>query len=380
MIALLLAAAAQMQPSAAPAQDYRPVTCAARRTYAGRPLHVPVSSRLVAPFVTAPLPAATASSLDAAFAEAQQRTRAEALSVAVARLGEGMWHRDAIPAPAERLWWASAAKTFTAVVVLQLAGEGRLSLDDPVSRWIDGVPNGSAVTIRDLLQHTSGLFSANEDPAWRAAPRPLTPDLTLEIVRRRGAMFCPGEHWRYSNSGYTLLGEVIRAVDGRSWQEAVEARIVRPLGLTSIRPLRPGAPAGIATPRPSRPQPGDPTWTGPAGGIAGTADDMVRFWAALLGGRLVPADARDAMFAALYPMFDETSFYGLGTMVYDLPDGPDRLLLLGHAGGGPGANALVAYSPRDRAIVAAALNGEAPAPAVVNLMLRTLRRNREETR
>ena len=117
MIALLLAAAAQMQPSAAPAQDYRPVTCAARRTYAGRPLHVPVSSRLVAQFVTAPLPAATASSLDAAFAEAQQRTRAEALSVAVARLGEGMWHRDAIPAPAERLWWASAAKTFTAVVV-----------------------------------------------------------------------------------------------------------------------------------------------------------------------------------------------------------------------------------------------------------------------
>jgi D-alanyl-D-alanine carboxypeptidase len=372
MIEILLAAAAT-QPPADPAQGYRPVACEARRPYAGRPMHAPISSELAAPFVERALPPETAILLSAAFAEAQRKTGAEALSVAVAQLGEGLWSRDAIPGPAERLWWGSTAKTFVAIIVLQLAGEGRLSLDDPIARWVAGVPNGNVATIRDLLQHTGGLFSANEDPAWRAAPRPLTPELTLEIVGRRGAMFCPGEHWRYSNSGYTFLGEVIETVEGRPWQDSVEARIVEPLGLDSVKVMRPNVPAGIAPPRSSQPQVGDPTWTGPAGGIAGAADDMVRFWAAFLGGRLVPPETRDMMFAKLFPMFDNTSFYGLGTMVFDLPNGSDRLILLGHAGGGPGANALIAYSPRDRAIVAVALNADAPSPAVVNLMLRTLR-------
>lgn len=373
MIGLLIGAAISMQPAPDPAQSYRPVKCDKLLPYAGRPLHPPVPIGLSERWSDERLNPELVARLDAAFEEVRQRTRAEAISVAVARLGEGLWSRDSIPAPAERLWWASTAKTFVAIVILQLAEERRLSLDDPISHWVKGVPNGEVVTIRDLLQHTGGLFSANEDSGWRADPRPLTPALSLSIMQAHGAIFCPGQHWRYSNSGYTLLGQVIEAIEDRTWQESIEARIFERLDLDSVRAMRPDISAAIAPPRSDKPQPGDPSWTGPAGGIAGTAADMVKFWAALLEGRLVRPETRDAMFAALYPMFDETSFYGLGAMVFDLPDGSDRLLLLGHAGGAPGANAIVAYSPRDRAIVAAAVNNDAPAPAVANLLLRTLR-------
>lgn len=362
-----------MQSGSDAGQDHHPVECKGRLDYAGRPTHAPVNARLFAPLNEDALNPELVTRLEAAFDDAGKKTGAEAITVAVAKLGEGLWSRDAILAPAERLWWASTAKTYVAAVVLQLAEERRLSLGDPISRWVKGVPNGHVITIRDLLQHTSGLFSANEDPTWRANPRRLTPALTLSIVQAHGSMFCPGQHWRYSNSGYTLLGQVIEAVTGHSWQEAVEARIFRRLGLESMRAMRADDPAGIARPRSSKPMIGDPSWTGPAGGIAGTAVDMIRFWAALLEGRIVSPETRDSMFETLYPMFDETSFYGLGTMVFEIADGRNRLLLLGHSGGAPGANAIVAYSPSDRIIVAVAINSDAPAPAVANLMLRTAR-------
>lgn len=352
--------------------DYRPVQCAARRGYEGRALHAPVDASLAAPLVEAPLSGDVESRLDAAFAEAQRHTLSPPMSVAVARLGEGLWHRTEAPGD-QILWWASAGKTFTAAVVMQLADEGKLSLDDPISRWIEDVPNGRAATIRDLLQHTSGLFSANEDPAWRAAPRAMTMAEMMAILKRHGAMFCPGQHWRYSNSGYSLLGEVIRAVDGRPWHEAVTARIIAPLGLKSLRALAPGDVERVVVGATAQSAVTRADWPGPAGSVVGRAEDMARFWAALLEGRVVRPETRDLMFRALYPMFDGGTFYGLGTMVYDVPDRDGRLFMLGHGGGAPGASAIVGYSPKDRAIVAVAVASDAPAPAVANLMLRALR-------
>jgi D-alanyl-D-alanine carboxypeptidase len=79
------------------------------------------------------------------------------------------------------------------------------------------------------------------------------------------------------------------------------------------------------------------------------------------------------MFATLYPMFDEGTYYGMGVMVFDVPDKDGRLLLLGHAGGTPGASAIMAYSPHDNVLVAVALTGDGPAPAVANQLLKTVR-------
>lgn len=101
--------------------------------------------------------------------------------------------------------------------------------------------------------------------------------------------------------------------------------------------------------------------------------DMARFWAALLSGRLLEPATTAQMFRTLYPMFDAGTFYGLGTMVFDIEGAGHRNLWLGHAGGTPGGGALVLYSPEDQAVVAVALTGDGPAPAVANTLLKALR-------
>jgi D-alanyl-D-alanine carboxypeptidase len=358
------------------AEDYKPVRCDTRATYAGRPLHAAVSvTPAPGALADSTFDAATAQRLDETFAKIHKATIAPAIGAALAVPGKGIWSASATPTDTPLLYWASAGKMFTAVVVLQLAEEGKLSLDAPVSRWIADVPNGDAISVRDLLAHTSGLFSANEDLKARQSPRYRSAEENLTIARRHGAMFCAGADWRYSNTGYDLLGEIVHKVDGRSIDKAITARIIDKLGLQHTRALAPDSDiAGIAPLRTARQdQPIDPRWPGAAGPIAADATDMVRFLAALLNGELVSAETVAGMSATLYPMFDAGTFYGLGLMAFDVPDGERRLQWLGHAGGAPGAGALVIYSPADKAFVAVALTGDGPAAAAVNGLLKALR-------
>lgn len=154
---------------------------------------------------------------------------------------------------------------------------------------------------------------------------------------------------------------------------AITARIIAPLGLKTLHALAPGGGAGGVAPLVSKQEkPIDPSWAGAAGPIVGSAGDMVRFWSALLDGRLISPSLAASMTTTLYPMFDPGTFYGLGTMVFDVPDGNKRILWIGHAGGTPGASALVVYSPADHAFAAVALTGDGSAVASVNLLLKAL--------
>lgn len=160
---------------------------------------------------------------------------AEAIGAALLLRGQGLWQRQRGPR-ARALWpWASAGKTLTAVAILQLSGEGRLSLDDPIARRVEGVPNGAAITIRHLLDHTSGLSSANEDRAYRADPRVLSLDEELAILLAHGPLFCPGAAWRDSNSNCAPIGAVLERIEGKPCHRVVAGRIARPLGLTRTR-------------------------------------------------------------------------------------------------------------------------------------------------
>lgn len=356
------------------AEDYKPVRCEARRAYSGPPFHTPVAWGTVGAVPERPLPSREAAPLDEAFARIKTLTSAPALTAAVARPGGGVWYRTETQSTHPRLWWASVGKTFTAVVVLQLAQEGKLSLDAPVSRWVRGVPNGDVVSLRDLLAHTSGLFSANEDRVVREQPGYRDPETLLAIARRHGAMFCPGERWRYSNTGYDVLGEIVKRADGQTIDRAITSRIIAPLGLASMRALLPGkSPADVAPAVAIAGATVDPGWAGAAGPVASDARDMVTAWAALLEGRLVRQPLLEAMTSALYPMFDPGTFYGLGIMVFDVPDGKSTLRWIGHAGGAPGVSALAAYSRADEAIVAVALTGDGSAMAAANLLMKSLR-------
>lgn len=357
------------------AADYKPVSCRAVVAYKGAPLHAPPMPlpQEAARRFGGDMPPATVERLEAAFKTAFQASRARAMSVAIGVPGQGLWTKQE-GASQPLFYWASVGKQATATVVLQLAQEGRLSLSDPISRWVKGVPNGDAITLETLLNHTSGLFSANEDLQVHKENRPLDLETELAVLRRHGAMFCPGERWRYSNSGYDLLGQVIEQIDRRPLADAIAARITTPLGLTGMRALGRGSPIDdVAAPVSDRGEPAlDVFAPGAAGPLVATAADMVRFEQAMLAGDLLTAPTRDLRIARLYPMFEPGMSYGLGVMLYDLPNGQRRLYWIGHSGGGPGVKALSIYAPDLNVFVAVALTGDGSAEATANLLLRAM--------
>ncbi|MEU4115222.1 serine hydrolase domain-containing protein [Kitasatospora sp. NPDC028055] len=202
---------------------------------------------------------------------------------------------------------ASVTKAFVATVVLQLVGEHRLSLDDTVERWLPGVVSGNgndggAITVRQLLQHTSGLhddypdYSSAED-FRRHRYDSSTPEQSVDRALRHPPDFRPGADWSYSNTGYVLLGMIIERATGQAWHQEVRDRIVRPLGLahTSWPGTSPTLPRPHARTYQSF-KPGEPAVdvteqvgvgiNGEAGLVSTTAD-LDRFFRALLGGRLL---------------------------------------------------------------------------------------------
>ncbi|MEO1044583.1 MAG: serine hydrolase domain-containing protein [Pseudomonadota bacterium] len=352
---------------------YRPVKCKERKAYNGRkPYFRTIESRAdFAPLGGTALPTADAAALDRAFGEAQRNAKAKAMTVALAWPDGRLWQKSS-ETPERLFYWASATKTFTAVVALQLVEEKRLSLDDRLAKWQPDLPNAEHITVRDLLQHTSGLFSANEDPEWRAnGQRSLTARQHDDILKDRGAMFCPGQYWRYSNSGYTLLGRIVEAVENRPFADVVQTRIIDRLGLAQTVIVSPANLDRIVPLATDGEEPVlDITGPGTAGPVAASAGDMARFWAALLNDRLVSAETRQQMFAELLPMFDVTTYYGLGAMLVDAPAAVGRLIMLGHYGGAPGVSAWIGYDVNRRMIVTVALTGDGSSTAVANYMLK----------
>ncbi len=159
---------------------------------------------------------------------------------------------------------------------------------------------------------------------------------------------------------------------GRPINEAITARIIAPLGLGSMRALSPGKSPSDVAPAPGGRESIDPSWAGAAGPIASDGRDLAMAWAALLEVRLLDRALLKEMTATLYPMFDPGTFYGLGIMVFEVPDGRSTLRWVGHAGGAPGVSALAAYSRADDAIVAVALTGGGSATAAANLLLKSV--------
>jgi len=142
---------------------------------------------------------------------------------------------------------ASQTKTFTANLILQLVGEGKVSFDDHISRWVAGVPNGDQITIRQLLNHTSGLgdgFGLPEIQAKLATGCTVGELLAVEATAPPVAP--PGTKWSYSNYGYNLLGRVVELVTGQDLSTALQQRIAKPLRLR--RTLLPASGNGLSVP------------------------------------------------------------------------------------------------------------------------------------
>ncbi|CAN5581329.1 hypothetical protein BH10PSE5_BH10PSE5_23790 [soil metagenome] len=352
--------------------------CKGRKAYAGPPPRAPLGDEVFAAAALAgapPLAPTAEAGLSARFVQADVHMQAQALTAAVATAEGRLWTQTRATGTADRFFWASVGKAYTASAVLQMVEEGRLSLDATLDRWAPAATNARWITVEDLLAHTGGLYSFQSDPALRATPGYKSPAQLLAAAQAHPPVFCPGEAWGYSNTGYVHLGRIIEAVDGVSFAEALTRRIVQRLGLAETDILAPGhIPTGLAPLSTSAADGASDDVATPyaAGAVAASAADVVRFWRALVSNRLHGADLTRRRFARLLPMNGvRPAFYGLGVMVSDLAAVDPRATdtWLGHAGGLPGASATVAYSREKNAFVAVALTGEGSPEATANLLL-----------
>ena len=240
----------------------------------------------------------------------------------------------------------SITKTLIAVITLQLMSEDRLALDDTVERWLPGlVPGGSEITLRMLLNHTSGIFNYTDDPDFldRAMADPYrrwSPRELVDVALANPPLFAPGTNWSYSNTGYILLGLVIQNASGKSVADLVQQRVTRPLRLentylTDSARFRGSYAHGYAPPGMFGEGYTDtsrwtPTWAWAAGALVSTTTDLTTFYQALLSGRLLSRSLLREMTTTVSPF--PGAGYGLGILTIDTPCGT----IWGHTGGIPG--------------------------------------------
>jgi len=259
----------------------------------------------------------------------------------VARSGVARAGRPEPVAFDSRFRMGSNTKTFVAVVMLQLVEEGRVRLDDSVDHWLPGVVSGNGndgrlVTVRNLLQHTSGIFDYTEAllatftlaDYQRMRFQSVDPEELVDVAMVHAPRFAPGAGWSYSNTNYILAGMIIKKVTGHDWSSEVRTRILAPLGMSQT--FDPGDWPGLPAPHAS----GYQTFTddGPlvdvtlfnhtladaAGALVTTTRDLTRFWRALQRGKLLGP----AAMAEMHRTIDATELqvvipgvrYGLGIL------------------------------------------------------------------
>jgi D-alanyl-D-alanine carboxypeptidase len=324
-----------------------------------------VVAGIVAAMLAAPLPsvASGAAAPHAKLLAAAEQLVADGYPgvLAYARIDDQRWQVAAGVAdratgqpalPDDRFRIASNTKAFVSTVLLQLVGENRLSLDDSVERWLPGVVrgagnDGSRISIRQLLNHTSGVWDPTVERSFWAPyldqhdrGHVYPPRQVVAAAVAHAPDFAPGTSWGYSNTNYLLAGLVVEAVTGRDAVTEVRQRIFLPIGLrhTSFPVTDPEihgrhlhgydlAGLDLTTFSPSY------DWT--AGAIISTTADLARFHRALFGGALLkPAQQREL--EAVVPMPDSPGGYGLGIQRMAVPCDSGLVPVWMTDGGGPG--------------------------------------------
>ncbi|MGQ4266879.1 serine hydrolase domain-containing protein [Nocardiopsis changdeensis] len=274
-------------------------------------------------------------------------------------------------------WIGSTTKTFVATLVLLLVADGLIGLDDPVADRLPAFGLDGRITVRMLLQHTSGLYNYTGElepdgtmvlgidavgEVWaRNRFRSYRPEELVRFSLERPARFEPGADWSYSNTNYTLAVLLIEEVTGRTYAEEMRRRILDPLGLsgTAVPGDSPDLPAPHAHGYLSYEADGERTTVDVtrqnlsllvgAGDMYSTTRDLHLFFSALLGGGILPEPLLEQM-RDPHPKIG----YGLGLFMQDL--GPDRGTVLHHNGSPPGGyGALMVASPDGSTTLTASL-------------------------
>jgi CubicO group peptidase (beta-lactamase class C family) len=256
----------------------------------------------------------------------------------------------------------SVTKQIAAAALLKQIDEGKARLDDPLSKFLPDYPNGSQITLLQLLNHTSGVKSYTGISGYMHNPirRDLTTAELVKEFKDQPADFAPGEKWAYNNSGYVLLGAVVEAISGKSWHQSIDDLLLRPAQITSVHyqagdklfkgmaqgytlnGQREVAPAGLLS----------MTQPHAAGALIANTEGLWRWNQALHGGKLLSKASYERMITpegAAKP-----HHYGFGIGTGTLRD----QTLLSHGGGIHGFGSLLSYVPQSQVTVVILRNSD----------------------
>jgi CubicO group peptidase (beta-lactamase class C family) len=310
--------------------------------------------------------------IDALAARSLAAPGAAGLSVAVARAdtiilnkgyGKADLEHDVPTTSASPFRIASVTKQFTAAAILHLAEQGKLALDDNITRYVDYPTHGKAVTIRHLLTHTSGIKSYTDVPGFfDTVARDLPPEKVLDAVRELPPDFEPGTKWEYSNTGYHLLGMIIEKVSGVPFATYMQDEFFTPLKLTNTRydvtsDLIPGRARGygVIDSKPVNASYISMTIPYSSGGLLSTAGDLIRWELALMGGKVISPESYRQMTTPTKLPDGSATRYGFGLFLSDVDGHPNFM----HEGGIPGFNSILVYFPNEKLSIAVLSNSPA---------------------
>ena len=283
--------------------------------------------------------------------------------------------------PRDLMLQGSVGKTYVAAVALQLVQEKRLALDDPIEKylgaekWFARLPNARDITVRMLMNHTSGLvryefkeqfvkdLTANPDKVWK-------PQELVAYIFDTTAPFAAGKGWDYSDTNYIVLGMIIERITGKTYYEELARRILMPLNLRETVPSDRRVILRLSQGYAGKDNPFGGTdamisngrmvinpqfeWTG--GGIASTAEDLARWAKLLYEGKAFEPALLGKMFEGVPARLGPEAKYGLGVIIRPTPLGTSY----GHSGFFPGYLTEMMYFPQSRVAIAMQINTSVP--------------------
>lgn len=304
-------------------------------------------------------------------------------SVMVVRAGEIVWSRGygmasleyQVPnSPQTRFRLGSVTKQFTAVAILQLQERGLLDVQAPVSTYLPDYPDGERITLHQLLTHTAGLPNLTSFPDYGEWMRlPMTLDELIARFKDLPLEFEPGEKYRYSNSGYILLTQVIETVSGQSYAEYLKEHLLHPLGMENTGYEHPlavieGLASGYQLTNEGYQRAEYINMLVPqgAGGLYSTVEDLARWNQFLFDDevrdeKILKKGTIATMTSPLVPMELEDAshlFYGYGLVIGDQPE----RLIIGHGGGINGFMTNLIFFPDENLTIAVLCNVESANP------------------
>lgn len=319
-------------------------------------------------------PATTAEAIDAMLAKAIPADGPGAAVIAVKdgktvfRKAYGMANLElGVPlAPDSVFRLGSITKQFTATAVLILREEGKLSLSDPITKFLPGYPtHGHVITLEHLLNHTSGIRSYTGIPGYMATKiqADLTPDQLVDAFKSEPMDFAPGERLEYNNSGYVLLGAVIEKVSRETYADFVADRIFKPLGMKATAygaegPILPKRAAGYTRNGETVLNARYLSMTQPysAGALVSTIDDLALWDASLYTEKLVKRASLEKAWTPAVTRDGQPTHYGYGWAISTLRGAR----ALEHGGGIFGFSTYGIRLPDDKVYVAVLANSDRP--------------------